>query len=86
MIEYMLQHGDFQMTAKERQELIDRHRNKVIEYFVKNYVNPSTLVSHPPQRIEQTLQKIKAQLDYTVSFDKQVKEIHKKMLGVLPLK
>lgn len=85
-LDHILQHGHYQMTTKERQELTDQRRRKVVTYFVNNYLDPNTGISHPPQRIEQALENIKAKIDYTIPFNKQVNEIHKKFMGVILLK
>jgi ribosome maturation protein SDO1 len=85
-IEIMLQKGDFQMTTKERQELMQQRRLKLIDHFHHNYVNPETNQPHPINRIDNVFNQIKARVNYEISFDKNCEEIRKGMLGVLPIK
>lgn len=85
-IEIMLQKGDFQMTTKERQELNQKRRLKLLEYFHHNYVNPETNFPHPLSRYETVFNQIKAKVNYEMPFDKNCEEIRKAIIGILPIK
>ena len=85
-LEIMLQKGDFQMTTKERQELIEQRRLKLLDYFQHQYVNPETNAQHPLTRLEATFKQIKAKVNYEMPFNKNCEEIRKAMIGVLPIK
>lgn len=82
----MLQKGDFQMTTKERQELNQQRRAKLVEYFHHNYLNPDTNTPIPVVRIEAAFKTIKARVNYEISFNKNCEEIRKGLIGVLPIK
>ena len=85
-LEIMLQKGDFQMTTKERQELNQQRRLKLLDYFHHNYVNPETNFPHPLLRYDTVFNQIKAKINYEMPFDKNCEEIRKAMIGVLPIK
>lgn len=82
----LLEKGDFQMTTKERQDLTNQRRQKLIEYFHENFLDPKTNGPIPRTRIETTFEQVKAKINYEMSFDKNVEEIRKSVLGVLPIK
>lgn len=82
----MLTKGDFQLTAKERQQLVEQRRARLLDYFNNNYLDPKTNAPHPISRLEATFTQIKAKVNYEMPFDKNCEEIRKAMLGVLPIK
>jgi ribosome maturation protein Sdo1 len=85
-LDLMLQKGDFQLTTKERRELIDQRMSRLLEYFHTHYIDPTTNVAHPITRLQATFSQIKAKVNYEMPFDKNVELIRKDMLGVLPIK
>lgn len=84
--EVMLQKGDFQMTTKERQYLIQRRRLKLLDHFHQNYVNPENNSPHPISRLDNVFNEIKAKINFEMQFDKNCEEIRKILIGFLPLK
>jgi ribosome maturation protein SDO1 len=85
-IEKILKKGDYQMTTEERREILDQRKAKVIQYFHKYYVNPKTNIPHTPTMIENGIREGKCKIDLTTSFDRTIAHVHKKLLGILPLK
>ena len=78
--------GDFQLTSQERTELTQQKRNEILHYFHSNYINPSNNLPHPITRYENAFTQLKINIDYLLPTDKQVREIHKKLSGVIPMK
>jgi ribosome maturation protein SDO1 len=85
-LDIMLHKGDFQLTIKEREDLNEQRRLRLLDYFQHQYVNPETNTPHPITRLEATFKQIKAKVNYEMPFNKNCDEIHKAMLGVLPIK
>jgi rRNA metabolism SBDS family protein len=85
-IDEMLTNGDFQLTAQERKELTEKKKNEIIHYFHTNYVNPMNKMPHPRARYEYAFKEHKINIDYSVSTERQVKDIYKKLVGVISMK
>ena len=85
-IEEILHKGEFQLTSQERKELTQQKRNEILQYFHANYINPSNNLPHPITRYENAFTQLKINIDYLLPTDKQVREIHKKLSGIIPMK
>ena len=85
-IDEMLNNGDFQLTTQERKELTEKKRNEIIHYFHTNYVNPMNKLPHPRARYEHAFKEHKINIDYSVATERQVKDIYRKLVGVISMK
>lgn len=85
-LEYILEKGSFNLTTAERRALNDARMNALVNHFASEYVEPKSKLPHAPELIRSTFEKMKIHPDYTVSFEKQVDEAYKKVLGTLMLK
>jgi len=85
-LEYILKKGSFNLTTAERKALNEARMNALVNHFATEYVDPKSKRPHAPELILSTFQKMKIHPDYTVSFEKQVNEAYKKVLGTLMLK
>ena len=51
----MLLKGDLQLTIEQRRAFVKEKRDEIIDYLIKNAVNPRTKTPHPKLRIEKAL-------------------------------
>jgi len=75
-----------QLSTEERKDMVEQKRNEIINYFHKYYLDPKTKKPHPVTRIESALSQIKVRIDPDIPVDKQVLEISKKLIEVIPIK
>jgi len=85
-IDEMLNKGDFQLTSQERKELTEKKRNEILNYFHNNYINPKNKLPHPRTRYENAFKENKINIDYSISTEKQVKDIYNKLMGIITMK
>jgi len=85
-IDEMLNNGDFQLTTQERKELTEKKRNEILHYFHTNYINPMNKLPHPRARYENAFKEHKINIDYSVSTERQVKDIYRKLIGAISMK
>ncbi|MEM4257415.1 MAG: ribosome assembly factor SBDS [Candidatus Diapherotrites archaeon] len=77
--------GEVQLTTQQRREMIERKKNDVVAFIVKNCMNPQTKAPHPPQRIKLALEEIKFNFDINKSTPELVQEALKGLKKVLPI-
>lgn len=84
--EMMLKRGELLLTAEQRRRMIEDKRNQIISFISKNYVDPKTNLPHPPLRIRQAMERIKAPIDPFKGAEEQAKVIVERLRSILPLK
>src|SRR3989338_8095878 len=55
--------GEIQLTSEYKKKLRDEKRKQIVNNIHRNAVDPNTGFPHPPQRIENALDEIKANID-----------------------
>ena len=81
----MFEKGTFQLTAQQRNEMIEQKRKQIIHIISRTYVDPRTKLPHPPVRIENALADVKYHIDPFKDADEQVKEIVQELRTILPM-
>lgn len=84
--EVIIKQGELQLTAEQRQELIEMKRKQIINFISQNAVDPRTGLPHPPKRIELALEEVGFPVDPFKPVEVQVQEVIKTLSRVLPLK
>ncbi|HEV2225721.1 MAG TPA: ribosome assembly factor SBDS, partial [Nitrososphaerales archaeon] len=52
----VLRRGELNLTQEQRKRLTEEKRKAIIAAISKNFVDPRTLLPHPPTRIDQAMQ------------------------------
>ena len=81
----MFEKGTFQLTAQQRNEMIEQKRKQIIHIISKTYVDPKTKLPHPPSRIENALENVKYHVDPFKDADEQVQDVVQAMRSILPM-
>lgn len=84
--EYLIRHGEIQLTQEHRDKLREQKRNKIISTIQRNAMDPRTKLPHPRQRIELAFDEAKIKIDEIKSAEDQVQEIVKKLQPILPIR
>lgn len=85
-IKVILEKGEFQLTTAERKSKMDAKRLEIINYIHKYYIDPKLKTPHPITRIESALDSLKFRIEADVPAERQVQDIIKKMVEIIPLK
>lgn len=84
--EVIIRHGELQLTAEQRRELVEMKKRQIIDFIARNAVDPRTGLPHPPKRIELALEEARFPIDPFKPVEVQVQEAIKALSRVLPLK
>ncbi len=86
IVEEIVKKGSVQLTEKQRKELVEAKRKRVIDIISRTYVDPRTGHPHPPVRVELALKDAKVKIDPFKSAKEQIKQVVDQLRTVLPLK
>ena len=81
----MFEKGTFQLTAQQRNVMMEQKRKQIINIISRTYVDPKTKLPHPPIRIENALEDAKYHVDPLKTAEEQVKEIVQELRSILPM-
>jgi ribosome maturation protein SDO1 len=82
----VLRRGELNLTQEQRKKLTDEKRKAIIAAISKNYVDPRTLLPHPPLRIDQAMQEARVTVDPFQDPNEQMKAVVEALRTILPLK
>jgi ribosome maturation protein SDO1 len=82
-VKAMLGQGSSQTSGKERKQDSNQKKSEILTYLNKNYIDAKTGYPHPITRLETSIKNIKYNIDSTKGVDVQVRDIIKKLHGVL---
>lgn len=86
ILELIIQKGDSQESAGERNQKATDKRAEVIAYISKHYVDPKSNRPIPVTRIENALKETKAKIDMTTPAPKQATALIPKLSTVMAMK
>ena len=82
----VLNRGELNLTQEQRKKLTDEKRKAIIAAISKNFVDPRTLLPHPPLRIDQAMQEARVNVDPFQDANEQMKTVVESLRTILPLK
>jgi ribosome maturation protein SDO1 len=82
----ILKRGELNLTQEQRKRLTDEKRRAVIAIISKNFVDPKTMLPHPPVRIDQAMLEARVSIDPFQDANEQTKLVIDKLRAILPLK
>jgi len=82
----ILKRGELNLTQEQRKRLTEEKRRAVIAIISKNFVDPRTMLPHPPMRIEQAMQEQRVSIDPFLDANEQTKSVIEKLRTIIPLK
>jgi ribosome maturation protein SDO1 len=84
--ETILKKGEVHLTTDQRKKMIEEKRNQILEFIVRNSIDPQTKLPHPRTRIENAISQIRINIDPFKSASEQTEDIIQKLRPLLPLK
>jgi len=77
--------GEIQLTTEQRREMQERKRKKIIDFIVKNSMDPQTKLPHPRQRIELAIKEAGVHIDPFKPVDQQVNNVIEALRPLIPI-
>jgi ribosome maturation protein SDO1 len=84
--EQIVTRGEVSLTTEQRRKMVQEKKNQIIDFIVRNAIDPQTKLPHPRTRIENAISQIKINIDPFKAASEQTEEIIKKLRPLLPLK
>ena len=81
----ILDEGTIQLTAQQRNEMVDQKKKQIVAHIVANAMNPQTGGPHPPQRIENAIDEARLSVDPMEAIEKQVEKLIKLIKPLIPI-
>ncbi len=82
----VLKRGELNLTQEQRKRLTEEKRKAIVAAISKNFVDPRTMLPHPPVRIEQAMQEARVTVDPFQDANLQMKAVIDRLREILPLK
>ncbi len=82
----VLTDGEIHLTSEQRKRMLEEKRIQVIDYIVRNSINPQTKLPHPPSRIERAIDEVKVSIDPFQEVEVQAKRIVKEISAQIPIR
>ncbi|MDV3277243.1 MAG: ribosome assembly factor SBDS [Nitrososphaerales archaeon] len=82
----VLKRGELNLTQEQRKRLTEEKRRAIIAIISKNFVDPKTMLPHPPLRIDHAMQEARVAVDPFQDANEQTKVVIEKLRTILPLK
>jgi len=83
--EYIIKHGDIQLTTNQRHKMQRNKQKRVVEYIVKNAMDPQTKTPHPPARVQRAIEEAGVHIDPFKPVSEQVKSTVNAIRPFIPL-
>ncbi|MEN4018045.1 MAG: ribosome assembly factor SBDS [Methanobacterium sp.] len=82
----IIKKGQVQLTAKQRRDMQEEKRKKIIAKITREAINPQTKLPHPARRIEIAMEEVKVKIDPFKSVDEQVNAVLKAIRVKIPIR
>lgn len=78
--------GEVQLTTEQRRKMRENKRRQIINYIVRNSINPQTNTPHPPRRIEAAMEEARVHVDAFKSVDAQIEDVVTELRPLIPIR
>jgi len=82
----IIKKGQVQLTARQRRDMLEAKRKKIIAKITREAINPQTKLPHPARRIEIAMEETKVKIDPFKSVDEQAKTVLKAIRVKIPIR
>ncbi|MHA1752228.1 MAG: ribosome assembly factor SBDS [Candidatus Helarchaeota archaeon] len=82
----ILKEGNIQLTKERRKRLLEEKRKLLINYLIKNSIDPTKNLPHPPARIERAIEEAKVHIDPFLDIKKQAENVVSKISSIIPIR
>jgi ribosome maturation protein SDO1 len=82
----VLKRGELNLTQEQRKRLTEEKRKAIVAAISKNFVDPRTMLPHPPTRIEQAMLEARVSVDPFLDPNEQMKAVVEALRTIIPMK
>ena len=87
IIPEVIERGEIQITAQQRQEMQEQKRNRLVNIIARNGINPQQNdTPHPPERIDRALEEAGVTVDPMTPAQQQVDDALNALRPVIPIR
>ncbi|PSQ29609.1 ribosome assembly factor SBDS [Halobacteriales archaeon SW_8_65_20] len=87
IIPEVIERGEIQITAQQRQEMQEQKRNRLVNIIARNGINPQQNdTPHPPERIDRALEEAGVTVDPMTPAQQQVDDALDALRPVIPIR
>jgi len=84
--EKIIKEGEIELTAAQKKKMLEERKRQIIEYIVRNSINPQTNAPNPPSRIEAAMEQAHVEIKLEKTAEQQVEDVLKKIREFVPIK
>jgi ribosome maturation protein SDO1 len=82
----ILKEGEIQLTTERRKKLVEEKKKDIIAYLVKNSIDPTKDLPHPPARITRAMEEANVQIDPWEDIRSQAERIVSEIASIIPIR
>lgn len=82
----IIKKGEMELTTAQRRNLLEERKRQIIEYIVRNSINPQTNAPNPPSRIEAAIEQAKVEIKIDKTAEQQIEDVLKEIREFVPIK
>ena len=84
--EKIIHEGELQLTTEQRRQMVEQRKTQIVSIIARRGINPQTNTPHPPQRIQNAMDKAGINIDPFVDAEQQIDKVLKNIKTIIPIK
>ncbi len=85
IIETILFKGRLDLTTEQKRKIVEAKKKELIDYILRNSINPITKAPHTIQRIQEAIDKARIDIDLNKPISAQIDKIVEKLRPIIPM-
>lgn len=82
----IIKKGEIELTTAQKKKMLEERKRQIIEYIVRNSINPQTNAPNPPERIEAAMEQARVNIRIEKTAEQQIEGVVKKIREFVPIK
>ncbi len=82
----IIKKGEIELTTAQKRNMLEERKRQIIEYIVRNSMNPQTNAPNPPARIEAAMEQARVDIKFEKTAEQQIEGVLKKIREFVPIR
>ncbi|CEG12802.1 Ribosome maturation protein SDO1 homolog [groundwater metagenome] len=82
----IIKKGEIELTTVQKRNMLEERKRQIIEYIVRNSMNPQTNAPNPPARIEAAIEQARVDIKFEKTTEQQIEGVLKKIREFVPIR
>lgn len=82
----IIKKGEIELTTAQKKNILEERKRQIIEYIVRNSMNPQANAPNPPARIEAAIEQARAKIKFEKTAEQQIEGVLKKIREFVPIR